>query len=351
MERSILLYGAYGYTARLLIEEYAPDGAPLTLAGRDATKLAEVAAGRGFPQRAFDLADERVIERELDGVGVVLNCAGPFARTALPLARACIRRGVHYLDITGEIEVFEALAALDGPARAANVMLMPGSGFDVVPTDCMAAHLRARLPEAQRLQLAFKGLSRVSRGTATTAIENLDQGGMIRRDGELVRVPPAHRQRQVDLGSGPETVVTIPWGDVATAWHTTGIPNIETYTVVPPRLVPLMRSSRWFGWLLASAPAQSLLKAWLQRQPAGPSSAQRARGGAVVWGEACDGAGRCVQSRLHTPNAYSLTGWSAWTLASRALAGHVEPGYQTPARVHGADFILECDGVSRVDLD
>src|SRR3712207_3296995 len=146
------------------------------------------------------------------------------------MAEACLSAGVHYLDITGEIGVFEALAARDAQARAAGVMLMPGVGFDVVPTDCLAAHLKRRLPSATRLALGFEAAGRLSRGTARTVIENLGAGGLVRQGGELKRVPAAWRTRVIDFGAGPRTAMTIPWGGVVTAYHSTGIPTIEVYT-------------------------------------------------------------------------------------------------------------------------
>src|SRR6187402_1304471 len=108
---------------------------------------------------------------------------------------ACLAERVPYLDITGEIAVFEAAAARDAEAKAAGVVLLPGAGFDVVPSDCLAAHLKRRLPSATSLALAFQVLGGVSRGTATTAVENLARGGMVRRAGKLVAVPAAYKTR------------------------------------------------------------------------------------------------------------------------------------------------------------
>src|SRR5581483_8285688 len=154
----------------------------------------------------------------LDGTKLVLHCAGPFSRTSAPMVDACLRRGVHYLDITGEVDVFEACAARSDEARARNVMIMPGVGFDVVPTDCLAAHLKRSLPTATTLTLGFQSLAKLSRGTATTMVEHVADGGLVRKDGVLTNVPAAHKTRTIDFGRGPAKAICIPWGDVSTAW-------------------------------------------------------------------------------------------------------------------------------------
>lgn len=166
------------------------------------------------------------------------------------MVESCLRTRTHYLDITGEIAVFEALAAQDGEAKAAGIMLLPGAGFDVVPSDCLAAHLKARLPSATRLILGLRGLGRTSRGTATTVVENIHRGGLVRHNGVLTPVPAAWKTRQIDLGRGLVTAVLVPWGDVSTAYYSTGIPNIEVYMALPTLLRRLMVLSRYLGWLL-----------------------------------------------------------------------------------------------------
>ena len=199
----------------------------------------------------------------------VLHCAGPFAHTSRPMADACLRVGTHYLDITGEAAVFEALAARSAEARAAGVMLLPGTGFDVVPSDCLAAHLKRRLPSATRLALGFQSLGRLSRGTATTMAENVHRGGLVREGGVLRRVPTAWKVRAIDFGCGPVKAITIPWGDVSTAYHSTGIPNIEVYMAAPLGRRLAARASRYLGWLLGSRAVQAIPQAADSRRPAG----------------------------------------------------------------------------------
>ncbi|WP_420127135.1 saccharopine dehydrogenase family protein [Longimicrobium sp.] len=351
MAADFLLYGSYGYTGRLIAERARELGLSPLLAGRDARQLEAQAAELGLPHRAFALDDAAALDAALGETPVVLHAAGPFSRTARPMVEACLRTGAHYLDITGEIGVFEMAAAQDAKARAAGVMLLPGAGFDVVPSDCLAAHLKRRLPSATSLTLAFMGTGGVSRGTLTTMAESAGEGGAVRRGGRITRVPAAYRSMEVDFGRGPVTVTTIPWGDVSTAYHSTGIPDIQVYTRVPRRQVRMMRATRRLGWLLGSAPVQRMMKRSIARGPAGPTPEQRARGLSLLWGMAVDADGRAAVSRLRTPEGYTLTARTSVEAVRRVLAGEAPAGFQTPSRAYGPDWILQFDGVQREDVE
>lgn len=351
MTADFLLYGSYGYTGRLIVDRARATGLTPLLAGRDADALATQAAETGYPHRAFTLDDTTALDAALRETGVVLHAAGPFARTSRPMVEACLRTGTHYLDITGEISVFETVAARNAQARAAGVMLLPGAGFDVVPSDCLAAHLARRLPTATRLSLAFQGIGGISRGTLTTMIENIDQGGAVRRGGRIVRVPAAYRSRRVDFGRGEVSVTTIPWGDVSTAFHSTGIPDIEVYTRVGTPQRRMMVASRHLGWLLGSGPVQRMLKDRIRRGPAGPTPDQRVHGASLLWGQVEDDEGRRAVSRLRTPEGYTLTAMTSVEAVRRVLAGDAPAGFQTPSQAYGADWILGFDGVERVDVE
>jgi short subunit dehydrogenase-like uncharacterized protein len=347
---SLLVYGAGGYTGALIARTATAQGLQPILAARRAESLTALAQELGASTRVFALDDPAAIDRQLAGVRVVLNCAGPFAHTALPLVQGCLRARAHYLDITGEIAVFEALAARTAEASAAGVMLLPGAGFDVVPSDCLAAHVAQRLPTATHLTLAIEVKSRTSHGTATTMVENIGQGGMVRRDGKLTRVPAAWRTRTVDLGEGPKRAVTLPWGDVSTAFYTTGIPNIEVYFAAPLSLRLGLHATRWLGPLLATAPLQRRLKAQVKARPAGPSDQHRQTSETLLWAEARDPRGGVAAARLRTPEAYELTHLIATRLAAAALRGEVKPGFATPAGAYGKDLILAVPGVRRMEL-
>ena len=227
-----LLYGAYGYTGKLIAELAVARGYRPILAGRQPEPLSQLAKQLNLPQECFDLSDTARLEQVIQKTKLVLHCAGPFSETAAPMLAACLQHKVHYLDITGEIEVFEYIASHDQVAKTAGIMLTPGVGFDVVPSDCLAAYLKKQLPDANSLVLAFKGANQVSRGTALTMAKNIGKGGAIRKDGRIQKVRQAYEQRKIAFNKEPQWTVTIPWGDVSTAYYSTGIPNIKVFTAV-----------------------------------------------------------------------------------------------------------------------
>jgi short subunit dehydrogenase-like uncharacterized protein len=346
---TFMIYGAYGYTGELITRMAAERGMRPILAGRNEMKVAEIAAKHGLEYRAFGLDDATELDAALATVDVVLHCAGPFSITSRPMVEACIRGQKHYTDITGEISVFEACAAIDKKAQEAGVMLMPGVGFDVVPSDCLARHLKDRLPTATHLSLAFYGMGGLSHGTQSTMVMNVGKGGSIRQDGKITPVPAAWKTREIDFGEGVvKTGVTIPWGDVATAFYSTGIPNIEVFTVVPEKNLTVMKLSNYVGGMLAWGPIQRFMQSKIP--PGGPSDEQRAKGKSLMWGEATDNAGSRVESRQQGPEGYTLTAIAALNIVERILAGKFTPGYQTPAKAYGADLVLEIDAVERQDI-
>lgn len=343
----LIIYGASGYTGELIARRAVAQGLHPVLGGRSAGRLVPLAQELGLDHRIFGLDDPAAIQRGVEGATVLLNASGPFKHTTAPLVAACLSQGLHYLDLAGEVPEFEALAAQDTAASAAGVMLLPGVGFGVVPTDCLAAHLKQRLPDADRLTLAFQTVGGVSHGTAETVIEDLPRGGVIRRNGELVRVAAGLHTRRIDFGDGLADAISNPWrGDISTAYHSTGIPNIEVFAVIPSPMRELMRASRYIGPLLGSGLAQRVLKRQALSQPL-PSAAQRSAGRTLVWGEVTSRAGGRAAARLFGPEAYDFTALSAVAVAQRVLAGTARSGFQTPARLFGPDFVLELPGVRR----
>jgi len=294
------------------------------------------------------LDDEQGAAAELYGVTAVLHCAGPFVHTSAPMVNACLATGAHYLDITGEIAVFESVLSRGEEAKKAGVALLPGVGFDVVPSDCLAARLAAALPDATELALAFDTAGgSVSRGTMKTMIESLPGAGAIRRNGEIVPVPVAFDIREIDFGAGmgKRRAMTIPWGDVSTAYHSTGIPNIRVYSGTPPsqirkmkRLAPLLPLAGW-------GPIKRLALRWVDKRVTGPSERVRETARIHLWGEVRNAAGRAVTATLETPEGYRFTAVSAVASVERLLQGTVPPGAWTPSRAFGADFVEGIPGV------
>jgi len=343
----VLIYGANGYTGRLVITEAVEQGLRPILSGRNAAELQALGTEHQLEVRVAPLDDAAALDRALESCAVVIHCAGPFSRTAQPMADACLRTGTHYLDITGEISVFETMAARSKEAAAKGVMLLPGAGFDVVPSDCLAAFLKEQLPGATRLTLAFTGGVGLSRGTATTMTENIAEGGAVRRGGKIVRVPAAFHERDIDFGDKVRHAVTIPWGDVSTAWYSTRIPDIEVYTAASKGTARGMKMTRYIGWLLATAPAQRFLKGRIRSGAAGPSESTRRTAVARLWGEVADATGKTVRARLQAPDGYTLTACTAVAAAKKVLGGFARPGFQTPSLAFGSGFILEIPGCTR----
>jgi short subunit dehydrogenase-like uncharacterized protein len=349
MSKTFLIYGANGYTGELITRFAAEQGLKPILAGRNQAKIEELAKQYNFDYRVFDLNDSAKLDAALQETELVLHCAGPFSLTSKLMVEACLRNKRHYLDITGEIAVFETLVRLDKKAREAGIMIMPGVGFDVVPSDCLAKYLKDKLPTATHLTLAFYGMGRISHGTQATMTMNVGKGGAIRQNGEITSVPAAYKTREIDFGELQKTGVTIPWGDVSTAFYSTGIPNIEVYTVMPASNLKMLKMSRYIGWLLATKPFQN----YLQKQipTGGPSDEERAKGKTYLWGEAIDDKGNKAEARQQGPEGYTLTAQTALKIAGKILSGNFCAGFQTPAKCYGADLILEIEETKREDVE
>jgi short subunit dehydrogenase-like uncharacterized protein len=342
-----LLYGATGYTGRLIAEQAVTQGLRPTLAGRSANQLKAMAESLDLPWLSFELSDQAALETALRQTSLVVHAAGPFIHTARPMMEACMRTGTHYLDITGEIAVFEMAARLGDRARDAGIMLMPGVGFDVVPTDCLAKYLSDQMPDATHLQLGFAGLGGVSRGTATTMAENLGEMGACRKNGKISKVPIGHKTLTIPFRVKPMFAMTIPWGDVSTAFYSTGIPNIETYMTISPKAYRWVRMQRYINWLLKLPAVRGWVKGQISKRPAGPSEKKRLNARSYVWGKVSNAAGKTLEAQLDTLEGYTLTAATTLIIAQKVLNGEVALGFQTPAGAYGADLILEVDSTKR----
>ena len=340
-----MLYGANGYTGELVAREAVRRGLRPTLAGRSESRIHALGAELGLDCRVFALDDEATVRANLAGHRLVLHCAGPFSETSRPMLSACLANHVHYLDITGEIQVFEHVHGQAEAARRADVALVPGVGFDVVPSDCLAASLVEALPAATRLQLAFEAGGGPSPGTAKTSLEGIGMGGRVRRDGRMVSVPLAWKSRTIPFAHGKRTAVTIPWGDVFTAFVSTGVPDIEVYMAVPPATAARMRRLRWLRPLLATKPVQSFLKNRIGSRVSGPSDDTRSSTRSELWGEASSADGRSVSATMTTPNGYDLTVSAALGIVAHLLDNDVEGGFYTPSLLMGSGYAASLPGV------
>lgn len=340
-----MIYGANGYTGELIAREALARGHKPLVAGRSEPALRRLTGELGLEMRLFGLDEETALDRGLEGVDAVVHAAGPFVHTSRPMVDACLRTGTHYLDITGEIAVFEAVMRRASEAKTSGVALLPGVGFDVVPSDCLAAMLVAKLPGATHLELAFTGKGgTASRGTLKTMIEGIHLGGAIREDGKIRKVPTAWDAKDIPFSCGVRHAMTIPWGDVSTAWHSTGIPNIRVYSGAPRGTVRRMRLARPFFPILGLKPVRRLLQAIAEKKQ-GPDEAMRERARMYLWGQVSRAGGEPVTMTMETPEGYALTAMTAVRSVERVLSG-IAPGAWTPSKAFGAEYIREFDGVS-----
>jgi len=342
-----MIYGANGFTGELIAREAVQRGEKPLLAGRREGQVKKLAGELSLPHRIFGLDEPGAIAEALWDVKAVVHSAGPFVVTSRPMMEACLTTGTHYLDITGEITVFERVLAHKTQARAAGVALLPGVGFDVVPSDNLAARLAQALPDATHLDLAFVGEgAEWSRGTLKTVIENLPASGAVRRDGEIVPVPLAYLTRDIDFPSlGRRRTVTIPWGDVSTAYHTTGIPNIRVFTGMHPKTIRRMRLMRPLLPVLGLKWVKNALKGWVDRTVTGPDRTTRNNARLHLWGEVRNSGGHSVWASIETAEGYSFTATSSVECVRRVLAGQVEPGAWTPSKAFGVHFVDGLPGV------
>jgi short subunit dehydrogenase-like uncharacterized protein len=341
-----IIYGANGYTGKLAAMESVRRGMRPVLAGRNEAAVAQLAGELSLEFRVFSLDDPDEARRGIEGLELVLHCAGPFSVTSQPMISACLAQGVHYLDITGEISVFANAHEQNEQARRADVVLLPGAGFDVVPSDCLAASLVGALPAATRLLLAFEAAGGPSPGTAKTSIEGLARGGCVRRDGKLKRVPLAWKTRTIPFAHAERTGVTIPWGDVFTAFVSTGVPDIEVYMSLPPATIANLRRMKWIQPLLALGPVQSFLKSRIDNRVRGPSEQGRENSYSELWGQVTSADGRSVSATMTTPNGYDLTVSASLGIVEFLLENDVEGGFYTPSLLMGSDYAASLPGVT-----
>lgn len=342
-----MIYGANGYTGELIAREAKKRGLKPVLAGRSEAKIRPLAEELGLEGRCFDL---KHADANLQDIDIVIHCAGPFSATSAPMIEACLVSKTHYLDITGEIEVFEYAQMQNNRAKEAGIVICPGVGFDVIPTDCVAAKLKEAMPDATHLALGFESRSKNSPGTAKTSVEGLASGGKVRQDGKIITVPLGYKTRHIDFGAGEHLGATIPWGDVSTAYHSTGIPNIEVYMSVPPKLVKGMKTANKLRWLLALPFVQSFMKKQAGKGATGMDAEARDRFPMYVWGEVSNARHETRIARVKTPNGYTVTFHGALAVTDFLEKNQVKGGSYTPSKLCGSDLVEKLEGVDKITL-
>ncbi len=342
-----MIYGAYGYTGELVAREAVSRGHKPVLAGRSEKKLKTLAAELGLDWVAVDLQDVSRLTQALYGVELVYHAAGPFCFTAEPMLRACLASNANYVDITGEIPVFQKTYSQDRAARQKGISLISGAGFDVIPTDCLAKFVAGRVAGADNLEIAVTSIGHASPGTTKSMLEMLPGGGWIRKDGKLVPYPLGEGIRKQRFFDHERTVMPIPWGDLATAYRSTEIPNIITYMAYPRRMIELIqRRGKTFQKLLASPLVRRAASKIVGYTAKGPGESLRQAGRSHAWARASAPDGTEAQAWLELPEGYQFTIIAAVRAVEKILLER-PIGALTPSQAFGPDFVMEIPGVER----
>lgn len=353
MQQHFLLYGANGYTGELIARFASGYDLVPILAGRRKEAIEPLAQKLGLPFLVFDLQDNSALKNALKEVKLIMHCAGPYDHTAIPVIEACLETQTHYIDLNGDLDVFEKIRLYDQKAKDSNIMLLPGAGFDVVPTDCLALWLKNKLPDATHLEIAFAILgSKLSRGTSLTTVLKLGEPGATRKNGLITPEPVGKTGKKIPFktADGEQKglfVMSIPWGDVSTAYFSTGIPNITSYTGMAKAVWIFNKGQSLFNWLLRTSFMRNLVRGIINRQSPGPGDAMRDKAVSLIWAKVQNQKGESVTGTMQTPEAYSLTASSMLLVAQKILNGQYKPGYQTPSSAYGPDLVMEIEGVHR----
>jgi short subunit dehydrogenase-like uncharacterized protein len=350
MRRRILIYGATGYTGRLIAGRLRDSRINGVVAGRAPDRVRALAAELGVAGRAVTIDEPNRLDEALQDVDVVINAASPFAQTAPALIESCLRTKTHYLDITGELPVFRTAFAYDEVARSRGIMIMPGAALGIVASDCLAVQVAALVPSAKYLRIAVLRPDSFSRGTFRAALGLASSRVSIRRNGRMISLPVGRLQRTFDFGEGEKDSVAVSWADVFTAYFSTGIRNIEAYFEANFASRALYEFGAPLVDTMQLEPARTLIAAITDLLPEGPAEGRRRAERCVIVAEAEDSWRRRRSLRLKTPDGYSFTAEAATTIAKRILQGDFNCGFQTPAKVYGADLVFDFHGTEREEL-
>ena len=348
----IVLYGATGYTGRLVTQELVDAGAEFVLGGRNREKLASLSRelGKGAPTRVATVDDDASLRALLEGASVLINCAGPFTLAGEPVVRAAVDAGVHYVDSTGEQPFIRMVFDRYGPAaERKGIALLPACGFDYVPGDCVA-RLAARGHEPlEELLLAYwvKDFG-MTRGTMRSAIEMLKPGsGVEYRDGDWHTVPAGVFRASFEFPPpiGRQPVGPYPAGEPITVPRHTDVRTVRavlsTRTAVPEPLLPL---APYLAPLTAHAfkgPVPSLLGRAIDRLPEGPPEDERQAAEWAVVAQGRDAQGVGVRAAVRGRDIYGFTARAlAWAATRIAAGDHRGAGALGPAAAFDPEEML-----------
>jgi short subunit dehydrogenase-like uncharacterized protein len=349
MSSDWMIYGANGYTGQLVAQMAKERGHNPVIAGRNQKKMEKLALELQLDYMAFDLTDVNIIAEAIADMDLVFLAAGPFSQTSQPMIKACLATHTHYLDITGEIDVFETVFSYDEVARKNGIALIPGVGFDVVPSDSLAKHVYDRLPDASYLEIGIASLKWLSGGTKKSMIEGIPIGGRIRRDGELQPYPLGIGKKRLRFMHGYYDTLPIPWGDLSTAYRTTAIPNIITYKVFPKSFIAMASIGAGVGQtLFNNTMMQKIAKGWVSAFSRDPNADYRQSARSYLYAKASNDRGQTAEAWLDTIEDYQFTAISSVLAVEQTLDRHLA-GALTPTLAFGKDFVFDIEGTRRLD--
>jgi short subunit dehydrogenase-like uncharacterized protein len=378
MSGTILLYGATGYSGRLIVEEarrrFRGQGmaARLVLAGRDADAVNALARQKGLESRVFALDDRDGMALGVQGVDVILNAAGPFALTAERLARAALGQRCHYVDLSAEFDVYKRLDDLGRIAAQRGVVLVCGAGYTAAASDLLFDEWLDDHPDAplDSVRIVVSRPAHFSRGSAQSALRLAREQVMMMRDSSagpiphpaLVHVAAGRFERSVPLrapsnetkDSGARIATAVNLIDTLVASRTAGrrrrkLRNIASFLEVnPPGRFGIAGAALAAPWVVLPG-VRGLLRTTIEALPDGPAEDERRDDPAwlLLEFEAAGGA-PLSRLRLRTPNAYDFSARIAWEIANR-LAGEaaagLQPGCRTPSEVTAGTLRYSRPGV------
>ncbi len=335
-----MVYGANGYSAQLIIEELIQRGIKPILAGRNLESIQNVAEKFSCDYRVFDLNYDNESENSLEDIHTLINCAGPFKYTAKDMIDYCLATKTNYIDITGEIPAFAYAFGCNNRAKESGIVILPGAGFDVIPTDCLARRLSEQMPDAVKLKLGFVNRKGgISRGTTLTSLEFISGKGKVRRNGKVVDSPLGEFSIKVKHRNFSMYGISIPWGDVFTAYISTRIPNIQVYMGVSKFIFV----SKQFVVLLLhlfNIPFIKRVSAnFVSKNFTGPDKETRDNTKTFIWGMVENEKGERIEQSYCVLEGYNLTAKGATESALKIMSNELKPGTYTPSLAFGSDFL------------
>jgi len=346
-----MVYGAYGVTGRLIVEEALRRGHRPVLAGRDAARLQPMAQKLGLEFVAVSLDDAHGLRGALSHVRLVVHAVGPYFETGQPMLQACLATRTPYVDIAGEADHLKTVQALGARAHVSGVPLLTGAGFGVTYGDCLARHVVDRLPDATHLQLSIAADNfTTSPAVRRTILAVVAKGGAAIEGGRWVRRPLAHRLWTVTNEGQPVEFAAAPLGELQAASTSTGVANI---VVGRPMSHRAARGIRLVAPLVSGALGLAPLRRALERKGGSEQAvASEPAGGwrSRVWAEARNARGDRALARIDTGEGYAATAAAAVSNVEALLARKLAGAF-TPASAFGASHVRTIPGVRLTDLD